>query len=162
MNDQIHKFGNICEDQGITISTRGDNFMTSPVGVFTFDHTSGEMSFSPNCMVPVELITWVALTVVQIAKEVGFTVVRPAAACWALDPDYKVFETDPVKVTEHVNNHQLSVSMGLAKDMIKRAGGKVAQMVGSTPDANEASTIIGDLRLGKKVIAPEKKLILPE
>lgn len=134
---------------GVKAAATGENWFSSPVGVFT-QPEPGRVLYAPNSLLETPgLAVWVALTAVQVAREIDQeVVVYSAEECYPVKMDYTEYEMDPELVKENTLKIKNMRILNTAQNLLKQS-------------RSQASQLLGYLAKGK--IAPEApKLILPD
>lgn len=146
----MEQFTQKMNELGIKAAAVGENWFSSPVGVFT-QPESDRVLYAPNSLLDSPgLVAWVALTAVQVAREIDPTVVvYSAEECYPVKLDYTEYEMDPTLVKENTVKIKNMRILNTAQNLLKKS-------------RSEASQLLGGLMGGQQAVAEAPKLILPD
>lgn len=144
----MQKFIERMETLGVAVSSSGDNWMSTPVGVFT-QPEADRILYAPNALLDSPgLTSWIALTAVQVAKELDPAVtVFPATECFPISVDYTQYEMDPTKVADQTTKVKNMRVLQTAQNLLNGGRSQAANLM--------QKLVTGD----QKIILPESKVI---
>lgn len=126
----MQKFIERMEALGVTASASGDNWMSSPIGVFTHPEAD-RILYAPNALLDSPgLTSWVSLTAVQVAKELDPAVtVYPASECFPISADYTQYEMEPSKVAEQTSKVKSTRVLQTAQNLLRNGRSQAANLM---------------------------------
>lgn len=141
----MQKFIQRLSEVGVTISTSGDTWCSTPVGVFTHPEPD-RVLYAPNSLLDSPGMTsWISLTVVQIAKEIDPSItVYPATECFPLKIDYTEYEMEPTKVAELTTKTKNMRVLAAAQSLLQNTKTKASQIMGALQNGEAPKLILPD------------------
>lgn len=149
----MEQFTQKMNELGVRVTASGDNWFSSPVGVFT-QPEPGRVLYAPNSLLESPgFSVWVGLTAVQVAREIDpEVVVYPAEECYPVNADFTEYEMDPAIAKEHTAKVKNMRILSTAQNLLKQSRSQASQLLGDLVQGQAT-------REAPKLIIPNQKVI---